>query len=102
MPNLLKLFGICDHVGEKSLLIGGDNETMNKLHSFKHPGKSPLTDNNKFYVMFKETAAIPAGIEGEKITIWVRPSKYKFYSKFKNNEGEVVQGWQLNLSKIEK
>jgi hypothetical protein len=51
--------------------------------------------------VFKEEFVIPAGITGKKVIVWVRPKKYRFYSTYEKNKGELVEGWKLHLVKIE-
>jgi hypothetical protein len=102
MPTIIKLYGVVSHVGVNSILLGGHNDSIIKLRKLKYPGKNPLTNTNKFYVVFKEEVVIPLGVIGEKVTVWVRVKKYKFHSTYEKNKGELVEGWKLHLVKIEK
>jgi hypothetical protein len=97
-----KLYGVVGQVNAGSILIGGHNDSIDKLRAVKYPGKNPLTDTNKFYVVFKEEAAIPSDITGEKVVVWAQVKKYKFISSYAENKGEVMEGWKLHLIKIEK
>lgn len=101
MPQVKKLYGIVGSVGKNSILLGGHNDSIEKLQRLKYPGKNPLTNTGKFYVVFKEEIVIPKNITGRKAVVWVRPKKYRFYSTYEKNKGELVEGWKLHLVKIE-
>lgn len=102
MPQVIKLYGIVVSIGKNSILIGGGNESIDKIRRINYNGKNPLIDTGKFYVIFKEEIPIPENITGEKIVVWVLPKKYRFYSTYNRNRGELVEGWKLQLVKIEK
>ena len=102
MPQTRKVYGIVNKINENSILIGGHNDSIDKLRGLNLKGISPLTDTNKFYVVFKEEQALPLYIIGEKVKMWVKVKKYKFHSTYEKNKGEIVEGWKLHLVKIEK
>lgn len=102
MVQTRKLYGIVGQINQNSILIGGHIPSVEKLKNLNYPGKSPLTDTNKFYVIFNDNTPIPSDIVGERVKIWARPRKYKFHSKYSSNKGEIVEGWKIHLVKIEK
>lgn len=102
MPQVRKLYGIVNSIGKSSILLGGHNDSIKKLQKLKYKGKNPLTRTNKFYIVFKEEIVIPLEIIGKKVAVWVLPKKYRFYSIYEKNKGELVEGWKLQLVKIEK
>jgi hypothetical protein len=102
MPHVIKLYGIVNSVGMNSILLGGHHESITKLKELKYPGKNPLTDTNKFYVVFKEESVIPLYVLGEKVVVWVKAKKYKFHSTYDKNKGLLIEGWKLHLIKIKK
>lgn len=101
MPQTRKLYGIVNSIGKNNILLGGHNDSIEKLQKLKYKGKNPLTSTNKFYVVFREEIVIPKGITGKKAVIWVLPKKYKFYSTYEKNKGDLIEGWKLHLVKIE-
>ena len=101
MPQTRKLYGIIGSIGKNSILIGGHNDSIEKLRELTYRGNTPLTNTGKFYVIFKEEIAIPENITGKKVAVWVRPKKYRFYSTHEKNKGELIEGWKLHLVKIE-
>ena len=101
MPQVKKLYGIVGFIGKNSILIEGHNDSIEKLQNLQYKGKNPLTNTNKFYVVFKEEIGIPENITGKKAVVWVIPKKYRFYSTYEKNKGELVEGWKLHLVKIE-
>jgi hypothetical protein len=101
MPQVRKLYGTVGSIGKNSILLGGHNDSIEKLRKLQYKGKNPLTNTGKFYIVFKEEFVIPPGITGKKVIVWVRPKKYRFYSTYEKNKGEMVEGWKLHLVKIE-
>ena len=100
MPQLRKLYGVVNSLGKNSILIGGHNDSVEKLNGLNYTGKGPLTNTGKFFVVFKEESNIPENIVGKKISICVRPKKYKFYSTYEKNKGELIEGWKLYMISI--
>lgn len=101
MSQVIKLYGIVNSIGKNTILLGGHNDSIEKLQKLNYKGKNPLTNDGKFYVLFKEEIAIPENITEQKAIVWVHPKKYRFYSKYEENKGELVEGWKLHLVKIE-
>jgi hypothetical protein len=101
MPQIWKLYGIVQDINANNILIGGHNDSVEKLKKLNLAGKNPLKDN-KFYVVFKEEAVIPMDIIKEKVVVWVHIKKYRFRSTYENNKNELIEGWKLHLVKIEK
>ena len=106
-----KYYGIVSSVESKRIVLGGHNDSIDKLRGLSGQlyGKTtgvnsnyanPLLEGNKFYVKC-DGSTIPPGVEGKKVTVWVYVKKYSFKSTFTHNKDQQIQGWNLMLTKIE-
>lgn len=95
------LYGIVDKIEYKKIIIGGHNDSIEKLLRYKKENeKCPILEGNKVYISIKKP--LPLDFIGEKVLVKVNVKKYKFESKFSHNIGEMIEGWNLQLIEIEK
>lgn len=108
MKKIYKLYGIVSNINDKNIIIGGHNETLDKLKRINIPGNNPILDSNKFIVSYNSSHRCPICLEdkpnliGEKIIVWVHVRKYTFKSQYSHNLGEEISGWKLHLVSLEK
>ena len=96
-----RLYGIISDISDKKIIIGGHNDTIEKLKKIiPNNGRHPVLDGNKFYI--QSNINVPTNLIGEKVEVWVYVKKYDFASTFIHNKGERIIGWNLVLEKIEK
>lgn len=102
---LWKLYGVISHIEGKKVYMGGHNETYIKLKELSKKMKRKMTpfiqNENKFYVLV-DNIDFPNSLIGEKAIVWVFVKKYKFKSKFEHNKGEIIEGWNLYATKVQK
>lgn len=99
-----KLYGIVSSIDEKKIYLGGHNDTYEKLQKIKKnkEDNTPFTcEGNKFYVIINNMS-VPEHIIGEKVIIWAYIKKYRFTSSQNHNKGDLVSGWNIYATKIEK
>ena len=99
-----KLYGVISHVEGKKVYMGGHNDTYIKLKTLASKNPDNVTpfayEGNKFYI-------ISNGVDfedmvGEKVIVWASVRKYSFKSTFSHNKGDIIKGWNLYASKVEK
>lgn len=100
-----KLYGVISHIEGKKVYMGGHNDTYIKLKGLSkkmNRKTTPFVQNeNKFYVL-ANNVDFPKTLIGEKVIVWAFIKKYRFKSAFEHNKGELIEGWNLYTTKVQK
>lgn len=97
-----KLYGILSSCDEKKIIIGGHQDSFDKIQKLIKPNdKHPLLQGGQLKIN-RNSLIIPKEYIDTKVIIWGRIKRYRFRSTFEHNEGEVVKGLYIQATKIEK